>query len=530
MIANRTAGRAVRSALVWSLVFVIDVFNGAYGYAATYPTAAARAKLARSFTGNTGFTAIFGTAHRLDTVAGFTAWRAMGFIPILGAVWGLLLATRLTRGEEDTGRWELLLCGATTRRRAAAQAAAGIGAGLATLWVITAAFTVAVGSSSKVMFSVSASLFFATALVTGAVLFVGVGLLAAQLAVTRRQANMIGAGVLGGSFLLRMVADSGSGLAWLRWLTPLGWIENLRPLTGSAPAALAPIALGATAAFTGAVILAGRRDLGTGVLAGRDHHEAHTRLLRGPAGLALRLGRNVDAAWLGGLGALGLVLGLVAQSASRAINASTSIEKAVHRLGGHRSGAATYLGIAFLIAAALVAFAAAGQVNATRAEEAEGRLDHLLVLPVPRWRWLTARLFAAAGLVVAASLTTGLASWVGAASQHSGVSAKDLIEAGLNIAPPALFVLGVGAGVFGLAPRLASGAVYALVAWSLLIETIGSVVRSNRLLLDSSMLSHVTPAPAANPNWSAAAWMTGLGVALAAVGVLGFRRRDLAGA
>ena len=48
---------------------------------------------------------------------------------LLGAVWGLLTSTRLLRGEEDGGRWELLLAGRTTRRRAAAQALAGLGAG-----------------------------------------------------------------------------------------------------------------------------------------------------------------------------------------------------------------------------------------------------------------------------------------------------------------------------------------------------------------------------------------------------------------
>ena len=30
---------------------------------------------------------------------------------ILAAIWGLLIATLLTRGEEDAGRWELLLSG-----------------------------------------------------------------------------------------------------------------------------------------------------------------------------------------------------------------------------------------------------------------------------------------------------------------------------------------------------------------------------------------------------------------------------------
>jgi putative exporter of polyketide antibiotics len=50
---------------------------------------------------------IFGVAHHLDTVGGYAAYHAIGVGGIIAAVWGLLAGTRLLRGEEDTGRWEL---------------------------------------------------------------------------------------------------------------------------------------------------------------------------------------------------------------------------------------------------------------------------------------------------------------------------------------------------------------------------------------------------------------------------------------
>jgi ABC-2 type transport system permease protein len=46
----------------------------------------------------------------------------------------------------------------------------------------------------------------------------------------------------------------------MRWASPLGWIENLRPLTGSRPLALVPIVPVVAAAVGAAVTLAGRRD------------------------------------------------------------------------------------------------------------------------------------------------------------------------------------------------------------------------------------------------------------------------------
>lgn len=103
-------------------------------YATTYPTAASREQVALTFGANAGLTALLGEGQRLSTAAGFTAWRAMGVLVPVGAVWAMLAATRLTCGEEEAGRTELLLAGQTTRRRAVAQAIAGIAAGIALAW------------------------------------------------------------------------------------------------------------------------------------------------------------------------------------------------------------------------------------------------------------------------------------------------------------------------------------------------------------------------------------------------------------
>ena len=288
-VFTRTARRAARSGSIWGLAFGLYVVGQAYGYAATYSTAAARKAFAESLGTNPGLAALYGQARHIDTVAGYTAWRSAGVLSVIGAVWGLLLATKLTRAEEDQGRWELLLAGQTTRVRAAAQAIAGLGVGFACLWAVTAAVVAGGGSGADVGFSLGASLFFATALVSGAAMFLAVGLLAAQLAASRRQANLLGIGVLGACFLLRMVVDVGSGLHWLHWVNPLGWVEELHPLTGSRALALLPIC-GFIAVLIGVSLrLAAQRDLGASVLPAHDARPPRTYLLTGPFGLTVRL-------------------------------------------------------------------------------------------------------------------------------------------------------------------------------------------------------------------------------------------------
>ena len=124
VVAATTARRAGLPGLLWGIVFGVTIAATEHAYFSSFPTEASRRALARSMQGNTGFEAVFGPVHRLDTVAGYTQYKSMFSLVILASIWGLLIATRVTRGEEDNGRWELFLSGRTTRARAAAQAAA----------------------------------------------------------------------------------------------------------------------------------------------------------------------------------------------------------------------------------------------------------------------------------------------------------------------------------------------------------------------------------------------------------------------
>jgi ABC-2 type transport system permease protein len=529
VIAGLTARRAIRPGLLWGLVFGATVAATTLTFHSTFPTAESRANLVRTLEGNAAFEAIFGVIRHIDTVAGYTAYKTLFTLMILGAVWGLFIATRVLRGEEDNGRWELLLSGQTTRGNATTQAVLGLAGGLVALWIPTALLTAVAGRSSNVDIAVSASLFFATAVVAVAAMFMAVGVLASQLAATRHDANLLGATVIAVSYLIRMAADSDPRIGGLRWASPFGWIEELRPLTGSRPLAFVPIVLAVVVPTVLGVNLAGRRDLGASALPRHDAPPPRTLLLGGQAGLTLRLTRPAVAAWLVVLGLTGLVFGLVTQAAGKSLQGSPTLERAIARLGATSAGAITYLGFVFLIAAGLVAVAVAGQVSAMRNEEASGHLDNLLVRPVSRWRWLAVRLGVGAGLVIAASALTGIAAWIGATTQHAAVSFGDLVEAGLNVAPPALFVLGIGALAFGLVPRAAISITYGLVVWSFLVEAFATITDSSHWLRDTSPLLHITPAPAADPNWTAATWLIALGVVAAAIGTAAFVRRDLVG-
>jgi ABC-2 type transport system permease protein len=339
-VFRATAARASRPALLWGVLFGGLAANEALGYDKSFPTHDSRQRFAESFGHNPGLAAVTGPARHLDTIEGFVAWRMFSLMLIIGSIWGLLTATRLLRGEEDAGRWELLLAGRTTRRSATGQALAGLAVGYLVLWAVTATCIVAAGLQPRVGFPVLSSLFYATAGTAGAAIFLTVGAFTSQLAGTRRQANLLAAGVFGLFYLVRLVADTVDGVGWLRWASPLGWVENLHPLTGARPEVLLLITTLLLITCGGTLALAHRRDVGTGSLSRGRPAAGGTGWLSNAVGLQARLDTGVALAWVIGLAMLGWIFGVVARSASSGHLADKTVGHTVTRLGGHGNGAA----------------------------------------------------------------------------------------------------------------------------------------------------------------------------------------------
>jgi ABC-2 type transport system permease protein len=273
-----------------------------------------------------------------------------------------------------------------------------------------------------------------------------------------------------------------------------------------------------------AIILAGRRDLGAGMLASRDASRPHTRFLNGSLGLAVRLARGTTLGWVAALAVGGFLFGLAAKGTADVWRDQTG-GLFVNLAGAH--GGAIYLGIVFLFVAFLLTMAAAGLASATREEEAEGYVDHLLARPVARLQWLGGRVAVAVAALCVVGLIAGVATWVGTAITGAGLSLPKLLAAGVNVVPVGILVLGLTTLVYGWIPRLTTVAGYGLVAWSFLVEIVGAGLGANRWLLDTSLLHHIARAPAVDVRWDAAAILTGIGLITAAVGALGFARRDL---
>lgn len=522
------ARRNLKFTVIWGYVFGAVIASSAIGYLGIYKTLAAREQFAASFSSNVGINALIGAPHHLETINGFTAWRTMGIIILIGSIWAILTASKTFRGEEAAGRWEMFLVGQTTARRATLQTLLGLYASLLAIFALVTAGTYAAGFYHNIGFTLSNSLYMGIAAMGAPLIMLTFGALASQIQPTRSRAAGMTAAFFGLSFLLRAVGNADSQLHWLVDVSPLGWVEQLRPLTGSQPLWLVPIALFMVIVGTAAVRIAGGRDMGDSVLPDKDTAKPRLRLLKTPLRLAWRLNRVQMLTWLVGLLIFATGFSSLSKAAGDAIKASPGAEESFARLGGAAHVAATiFLGVVFLMGMTIMLLLITSTLNALREDESEGFLDNLLVRPVSRSRWLSGRLLLVVANIAAAGLVLAFGSWLGSHLVHNGLAFDTMLQAGINAMAPVVLLAGAGVLLFGFVPRWTAVGLYAVVGWSFIMDMLGSIGNLNHWLLDTSILHHVALAPVVKPDWHSVYVYVALGIGLGTVGWLNFLRRDL---
>ena len=507
----------------FALLFAAVAAAQVVGYRDAYPTRADRIAFARTFGDNSAIRLFYGVPHDLLSVGGYVGWRVGGFMSLFAAVWGVLAAIRALRTEEDTGRQELVLAGPIGRRRVFLSALAAIAIGAAILW--TAMFM----GLTLSRLPVGGSAFLALAVVSPVPVFAGVGALASQLAPNRRLALGLSLTMVGIAFALRVIADTTTGTGWLRWMTPLGWVEELRAFAGPRPAVLLLSPCVAIVLFAVALAIAVRRDVGAGLFQVRDTAEPRFALLSSPLAQTLRGELGMLVAWLAGVGLFALVIGVVSDSFASGL--SSKMKHDLEKLGGGSLISATgALSFYFVFFVLIISLFMSAQVAAMRHEEAEQRLETLFASPVGRRRWLAGRLVLAIAGGVALALAAGVLAWAGAASQGAHVALPGMLEAGANCLPAAILFLALAALVFAALPRAAITAAYGVVVVAFVWNLVGELLGAPDWTLGLSPFQHVGLVPIHAFRLPAAAAMLGIAALAVVASVAFFERRDLTGA
>lgn len=523
MTLARFAWRQVwRGAAIWSAVIALVLSAGISTYETAYKAPAARAALAASVGRMPTFQALYGKAWAVDTLGGFLAWRYGDLMTLLVAIWALLTVSRVLRGDEETGRAESLLAGRASPRRVVVTelAVTAAGCGLIALAVALACLAGGLPVGGSALFGAMVGL--------GGIVFGAVAALTSQLFDARRRAAGWAGALLGGSYLVRALADGSPRLGWLGWATPLGWTERIRPFTGGNPAPLL-LSLGVALALgSAAVWLRDRRDTGAGLVperAGRDRG----RPLGSALALDWRLSTGALVAW--GVGMLvGLfVLGYLAKDVVTFAKDNPTIDDMMRGIYGFSLTSATgFVGISFTVVAMLLAVYAGTHLLNAREEESASRADHVLVGGATRAGWLGARLAVATCAVLVLAFLSAVGVWLGVLAGGATLSFLDALRGSFNVVPAAVLFGGLAVAAFGLAPRATAYVAFGTVTVSYVIEVLGGLSDAPSWLLDCSPFTHIAPVPARPVDVTATLVMIAIGLAAAGVGLAAFARRDIA--
>ncbi|HEY7859750.1 MAG TPA: ABC transporter permease [Candidatus Nanopelagicales bacterium] len=504
---------------IWIVVLAL-LGTATYGsYDAVFPSAADREALMSSLATSPALKVLYGPAFDLSNAGGFVAWRIGGFMALLTGVMAMLTVVRHTRAEEDSGRAELVRAGVVGRHGLlAAAVCVAIGASVVA-GILQALALISAGAPAAGSLALGAS-----CAACGAV-FAAVAAVTAQLGSFSRTANGISFAVLGVAFMLRAVGDTSTGAAWVSWLSPLAWAQEVRAFVENRWWVLLLSLITAGVLLFVAVALADRRDIGMGLLVPRDGSPTAHRSLGSPLALAWRLQRGSLVGWLVAFVLMGLILGSLTGSLSGLLSGNKVATDIFTRLGGshalEQAFIAAMLGVLGLGAAAYGVQA----VLRARTEETEGRAEAVLAAAVSRWSWLGGHLLCA--VVGSGVLVLVGAAAVGATAALTGSVAFSQTFASSLVQLPAVWVVtGVSALLVGLLPRL-SVLSWVVAGIVLVISLWGPILNLPDSVLDISPFQHVPHLPGGTLTAIPLVVLSILAVALFGASAVGIRRRDI---
>jgi ABC-2 type transport system permease protein len=459
-----------------------------------------------------------GPPYALDTVGGQVAYQVGVWGMVAVGLMTLLMYTRNTRSEEESGRLDLVRATVVGRHAPSTAALIVVGGINLLIGIVVALANIAYG------LPVAGSVVFGAGFTVLGLIFAGVTAITTQVTENARVANGLAGMVLGVAFALRAIGDVGDGT--LSWLSPIGLVQKSRPYAGDR---WWPLLIGlalAGALTVVAAMLASHRDIGAGLVAPRPGPPVAGRLLDRPLGLAVRLQRGSLIAWAAGLFLTGVAYGSIVDQLDDLLGDNNAAKDLIAQAGG-ASITDSYLATTMLTVALIATGYAIQSALRLRAEENADRVEPLLATPTSRDRWVTSHvalsLVGGAVVVAAGGLGTGLT--VGLITGDLGEVPR-LVGASLVYVPAVWLLAGIAIALFGLAPRAALAA-WAGMAFCFVVGMFGQLLDLPSWLIDISPYQRTPQVPAADVSLGSLVVLAAVAAALTAAGMAGFRHRDV---
>lgn len=466
--------------------------------------------------------ALQGPYDSLETLGGRYFFEIGAFSFALIGLMNVLLVGRHTRAEEQSGRAELIRSGAV-----------GPWAGIAAVGLVALLANAVLGTVTFAAFAVDGqpvapSLLVGLAISACGLVFAAISLVSVQVFEYSRAATGASIAAIAVAFAIRAVGDSQNN--GISLLSPIGWSQGIDAFGESRPWLLALSGFASLAAVGVATRLATRRDVGQGLLRQRPGPETAPVSLGTPLGLALRLHRSALVWWTVGLAFFGAMYGSVLSLLDDFAGDNETMMEALEAMG--ISPDALRVGFISVLLSMFAIVAAAGVAQTLlrpRGEENAGHAEPVLATAIGRTRWLGSHLLitvlAAPLFMIVATVAMFVSDGL-VVGEFSDVAAS--LGAALVRVPAIWAIAGIGSVLYGLSVRYALG-VWVVFAVAVVVFMFGELLRLPGVVLNLSVVRHVTHAPNTDQGWLAVVVLSAIAAVGIGLGLWLFERRDLGG-
>jgi polyether ionophore transport system permease protein len=475
----------------------------------------------RALAENPAVRILSGPPVALDDPGGFTVWRIGIPVSLFASVWIMLAATRITRGEEDGRRWDLLLAGRLRMADVVARCLAALVGSAALIGVAVAAGLLAARTDPI------GAVIHAAGIICVALTFATTALLAAQVMPRRSGATGLTVAALGVGLMLRMIADGSRQLAWLAWVTPFGLTARAAPYADNRIVPLIVLVAFPIVLAGAALVAARHRDLGDGVVAVPDSRPPRTRLLHSICGFALRRTGRTTLGWATGIAAYFLVAGALLSSILELFQTNPRFAE-LAAAAGVAVSVNVFAAALFSLLAVPTGLYAAMRLAAMVADEKAGRWALLFAQPISRARLVSTEIMVTVGAVFALHCSAAVAVWSGAKITGAPLSLSNSLAGALNSFPVAVLAAGAAAVGVGWLPSAAAAIGALPVVGGFLVNVIMQTTKAPGWVVSLSPWTHLAAVPDTPPNWVATTIFLLIGAILTGLGVYGYVERDLA--
>lgn len=512
-ILTRTALRRDRVlAGVWIWVLLLTCYASAAATPGIYHSVQDRVAAAEAINTNPAVVALYGPILDVRSVGELSMTKMTALYAVFVALLFVVLFRRQTRLDEERGALELLggtVAGRNTPTLAAivegTLLAIGVGVGAAVVDIIGG-------------LAVQGSLVFGLAWAGTGLVTVGIAAVAAQCSASARTCGGIAVGTVIGLYALRAFGDTG----WIgfSWISPLGWNTQLRAWSSPRWWVLALYPLATLGLLIIARRLERRRDLGSGVIPAASGRAQGPAWLRSCVTLAWRAQRYGVVSWTIAVAVGGLVIGAIAPGIGKLLKGS-GVAEMMRRLGGPGVIENTLLAAEFGILALAISGFAIGVVTHAAEDERTGISEEVRAAPIrPTAPWQASALLLSVGsiwLLVVAGTTAAL----GSGKAWGPIVGATLVQAPAIAVTAALTLL-----IWGVVGRFASGG-WAVLGAFVVVGMVGELLKLPRWVIGLSPYTHVPKLPAESMSWTSTWVMLAIAAAIALLGWVGYRRRDL---